>query len=103
MREEFVVEGVNFMAVVPVEIDLCECPYFEAATKALERGFCPQRKNAKEVLLMKGKVTIGHGPNLFVWKNGDLGDDAKMHTVKFVDAAKNAGLPPDYVRWLESI
>lgn len=105
MLTEYVIEGANFMAVVPVEVDLCGCPYLEAATRALEKAFKTGMISKTDgiKLMVKNHLLPRAGPNLFVWKNGDLGDNKKMHTVKFVDAARNAALDGDFVRWLESI
>ena len=104
MLEEYIVEGANFVAIVPVDTDLCSSPYVEAATITVEQAVRPN-KNAPEGFKFLAKPHIRHkvGPNLFVWKNGDIGNDDKMESIKFVDAAKNAGLPTPYVHWLESI
>lgn len=102
MLEEYIVEGVNFVATVPVELELCESPHMEAATRAVERA-CHKTKDSNVQLLSSRHVNPNVGSKLFVWKNGDIGNDDKMVAVNFVDAARNAGLPSTYVRWLESI
>ena len=104
MLEEYIVEGVNFVAIVPVDTELCSSPYMEAVTIALEYAIRPERKRSEGFkFLAKPHISPKFGPHLFVWPNGDIGNDNKMQAIKFVEAAKNAGLAAPYVRWLESI
>ena len=74
----------------------------EAATITLECAFRPQRKQPEGFKLLTKKVNPAVGSKLFVWKNGDIGNDKKLETISFVDAARNAGLL-DLVRFVERI
>lgn len=104
MQEEYIVEAVNFVAHVGVDLDLCDCPYMEAATRALENVFRPPPSitavtNYLKLLKKPGIVPIV-GSNVFVWKNGDIGDDKKVKVIPTKDVARNAGLL-EIVRELE--
>jgi hypothetical protein len=93
MLEEYVVEGANFVAIVPLDIEVCGSPFIEAATITLEYAFRPQCKRPDgSKLLIKQNMNPAIGLNLFVWKNGDIGNDKKMGVINFMEAARNAGL-----------
>jgi len=100
MIEEYVVEGVNFVAIVPIDTEVCNSPHMEAATITVESSFRKTVPLDGFKLLKERNVTPGVGANLFVWKNGYIGDDKEMKTIRYVDAAKNAGLPTNYVQGL---
>ena len=92
MIDEYIVEGVNFVTVVPVDAELHTDPYMEAATITVEHAFRPTKPPEGFKILTKRHVSPGIGTKLFVWKNGEIGNDKEMHTFNFVDVARNAGM-----------
>ncbi len=102
MLEEYIVEGANFVSVVPVNTEVCGSPFMEAATVTLECAFRPQRKRPEGFKLLTKSVNPAIGSKLFVWKNGDIGNDEKMGIINFVEAARNAGLL-DLVKFVERV
>ena len=103
MITEYIVEDVNFIVLVPVDEDLCGCPYMEAATITLEHAFRPFTKPPTGYrILTRRTIAPGIGAKLFVCKNGDIGDDKKTKVFNFIDVARNAGMM-ELVRHLERV
>ena len=104
-KQEYVIEGANFMAVVLVEVELCGCPYLEAATLVLEKAFgngpFVQKKDGFQ-LMVKHRLTPAVSKRMFVWKNGDIGNDKKMKVINTREAALNAGRL-DLAQFLETV
>ena len=103
MIEQYIVEGGNFVGIVPIDLDICDNPGMEAATMTLEYAFRPDRKKPDGFkFLSKHGIKPIIGGSLYVWRNGDIGNDKRMHIIPFVAAARNAGLL-DIVRVAETI
>ena len=103
MIEQYIVEGGNFVGIVPIDLDVCDNPGMEAATLTLEHIFRPEHKMPNGFkFLSKQDIKPIIGGNLYVWRNGDIGDDKRMHIIPFVTAARNAGLL-DVVKLAETI
>ena len=64
MIAEYIVEGVNFVTVVPVDTEVCGSPEMEAATITLEHAFRPTTPPSGFRILKRRHVSPGIGNKL---------------------------------------